>query len=323
MATTYAKGFNTGIEIVPETSYGALAVSGQLRLPATSESMKEGDREWIKNTHMFDEGAAQRVGFQGRYKPVSGGIVTAADYDNCLALIKAALGTQATNNYSFAEENTESLSVVVDRKLKRFQFLGCMIEELRIRADTSDPRVFMEADFVGKNCNISDTALATSTLPTGRIKFSQLTFQIGDCSDALAGGDALTLSSFLLRIKNNFQVEYGNGSQYIIQPWRDKQREVTLEITATRYSSVDEIAAMETAAAAGSIMQSKLTFSDGASDSWIISIPEMYHQAQPHQNVAAKENSMKYTTTFDCYANINNSTYMADVAYELELDATT
>ncbi len=327
MATTYGKGYNTAVEIVPESTYGTLAATGELLVYAESESLVD-DKPFVENTHMAAEGAARKVGFQDR--TTAGGTLTVqADYDACLKLLKCALGANATTYWSFAEENTECMSIVVNRALKRHQFTGGVIEELRIRGGQDDPKVFIEADFIFQKDTPSDTALVATALPAERILYNQMAFYIGNISDALAATDALVLANFLIRIKNSYKIEFGNGSAFIVQPLRESQRNVSLEITALRYDDDAEVTAIEASSNAGSQMQAEFVF-DGAvgSNSWTVMIPNLRLRKKPHPNVSGK-NSMVYQATFDCYQNdSSNATTgalgnMATCTEELEFNCAT
>lgn len=328
-APVYGKGYFTGVEIADETvGYGTLGTS-EFRLLTESETLND-DQPYIENLGTTSEGAARKVGYRDRVS-AGGTLRTQADYNNSLLLVENALGLKSTNNYAFPTdpvENTKSLSVVVDRHIKRYQFTGGVTEEFRLMWNSGDPHVFTESDFIFQKCTPSDTALQATTLPTARVLGRHMVFRIGDITDALAAGDALILSNFLLRVKNNFRVEYaGSDSIYILQPYRESQRIVTLEITALRYSDEDEIDAIESATDAGTQLQADFVFTGAGSDTWTIKIPNMYYQKKPHQNISGK-NSLSYSAIFDCYQNDDlagtpTNEWMNTVDYELELDATT
>ncbi len=301
-ATSYGKEYNAAAEIVPEIAWGSLEATGLLAVLLASETLTD-DKPFPDATHVAGEGAARKVGEQDRIN-ASGMLKVQADYVNCRALLLAALGDSNSTFFYPAEENAQSISALIDRDLKRHQFRGGMIEELRIIGNADDPRVYMECDFVCKDDNPSATELSGATLPAYRILMKHLVFRIADVTNIIAAGDALVLSSFILRIKNNFKVQYGTGSAYIVKPIRDTQRQVTLEITALRYSDETSITAVETAANAGSQLQADFTFTGDSPYVWTIHLPEMYLQKKPHPNVSGK-NSMAYSAVFDVYSHDN------------------
>jgi len=315
MAVTYAKGFNCAAEIVPEVAYGTLATGTEKALRIVDETLT---RQFPLLDSMVKRGTgAERLPTVKDTESASGMVKVEADYHNIHEILLHALGTYTAGppkEYEPAADITASYSVVIDRGVTRFQYTGGMIEELRILGDAATSRIFLEADWIFQKGATSATALAGAALTSSTLmKMSELTFRIGTTADALASGDALALSSFVLRIKNNWKIDFASGSAYMIQPIRDTLREVTLSIMAPRYSSDDEIAAIMTAVTGDSVLQADFTWDGPDTDSLLIELPEMKTAAPPALNIQSHA-VIPFSMDFNCFKNENNQTYMSDAA---------
>lgn len=312
MSVSVAKGFNTSAVIVPESTYGELAETGQKALPLVSETLTRGYdymQEEVKRA-----GGVARLKTELGYQNVAGTTICEFDMDNCNELLEAGIGSVAGGVYTPTAELEKIYSIVVDKELIRHQFLGLMCNELRIRGGVGNPKTLIENDWVGKSMTPSASAIPTASLttPDQKVKHSQLTVLIGDTSNALAGTDAIPVVSYLLTIRNNLKLDYASGSAHIIQPIRETVRQVTLELTTPYYDSSDEVTAIMTAAAAHTIMQASFTWADG-DDTFTLLLPELYLSSYPNQNVSGHQ-ALPFTVTFDCMKNVNNATHMATAA---------
>jgi hypothetical protein len=322
MAVSIAKGFNTKAVIVPEAMYGTLAESGQQALPIISETLTK-NYVYMQNEVKVAGGASRLPSQLGNQ--TAGGTVTCEwDYDNCSELLTAAIGSLALGVFTPTEDLDDKYSIILDKELKRHQFLGGMCQEMRIRggAGINNGKTLLETDWIFRSMTESDTAILADTLTaSGKIKHSNLTFRIGNGTDALAAGDALPLVEYTFRVRNNLSVIYASGnSGSIIQPVRQSMREVTLEITLPYYSSDDETTAIKTAAAAHSLLQADFTWSDGT-DTMLLQIGEMYLGDYPNQNIESHD-MLPFKAMFDVVKNVNNQTYLTAVDYDFLLTLT-
>lgn len=326
-APVYAKGFIGNIIHVPESSYGALAVSGQYAVPAVSEALS-------RNMQYIDEGpvliagktASRRKNLQGQEQ--SGGTVTyRVDYDNVKLIMEAALGTGTGTPFIItpAAEITKYTSILVDNTVERYQYLGGVIEELRIIGDvTADNGIItMEADWVFQTGAASATAALTASLTASTYaKMGEMTFRIADTADALAAGDALKIGKFLIRIKNNLRIEYASESAYIVAPIREKPRETTFEFTCPNYSDNTVQATVRAAIRAHTILQADLTWDGPGSDAIKIEIPEMYAADVVPPNLS-DASTLTLPVKLNCFENVNNQTHMSSVDNDIQITLTT
>lgn len=316
-ATTYGKGFSAGAEIVPEATYGTLATTGEKKLRLISETLTS-QHNLMANEVKAAYGEAQIASVTDTYG-AGGTTVCELDYDNFNELLVSAIGAVATATYEPDAELPTPYSVVIDRLVKRFQYTGGFTEELRItgNATPGDSRVRIENDWTFMKCTPSDTALdGVALVSSTPVKMSELTFSIGDISDALAAGDAIPISSFTLRVKNNLKIDYGSGSAYIIQPIREKQREVYFDVTIPRYSDQTAVTAIQTAITNHTQLQATLNFDGPGSDSFVISLPELFGVQDDNFPNVSDHSVMPFNGRFQAFKNVHNTTHMSTVTYE-------
>jgi len=316
-ATTYGKGFSGAAVIVPESTYGTLAGSGQKKLKLVSETLT--GKHFLLPNEIKNAYGETQIPSVANQKGANGTTICLADYDNIGELLTSAIGAVATTTWEPDAELPTPYSIIVDRVVKRFQFTGGFTEELRIRgqAGANDGRIYIENDWLFQKCTpSSDAMLADDLTSCTEMKMSELTFSIGDTKDALAAGDAIPISAFTFRVKNNLKVDFGSGSAYCIQPIRERQREVYLDITIPRYSNQTAVAAIETAVDAHSILQATLNFDGPGSDSFVLSLPELYAVEEDPMAKIADHAVMPFSASFQAFKNTNNLTHMPTVTYE-------
>lgn len=322
-APTYSKAFDTKAIIVPEATYGTLAGSGQSALRLISETLTAEKPPLYAQIKDANGAARKRSIFDT--ETASGTLIVEADYSNIVTLLEACLGSQTgTGAVSTpyvtvpSDEMSSSYSIVIEKGLKRHQFLGGMVQAMRLKGDVAMSRLRLETDWIFSKRTVSaDPILSASLTSCNAIEMSELVFRIGDISDALGAADALPISTFELGINNNLKVDYASSSTTILQPIRDRQREVYLNITAPRYSSVDEIAAIVTAQEAFSQMQADFTFTGASPKELYIEIAEMFPSAQFQASTPEDFSVRPFDASWDCFDNVNNKTYMSDTTNEL------
>ena len=148
--------------------------------------------------------------------------------------------------------------------------------------------------------------LLPDTIPE-LMTFNQMTFRIGDHSDALGDGDRVCISSFELSLNNNLTSDEqaspcaeNSDAKTQIQPVRNGFREVTLSIEMPRYNADT----FQTWKAANTALQSDIIFTDGTS-SFKIFLPNL--EIIDSGAALAGAGAVKQTVTFKALAWISTS----------------
>lgn len=324
------KGYKVAAELVVEDTFGTLDTDTPVTtaFPLLTETLTQ-TPEWLPNDLKSGSNEAENAPTLARMSPVTGQTTCIVDFHNIEEILKMAVGASSgagtvASPYIF-EPDAEipasgvSYSLIIDKTKERWQFTGGCIESLTLsgQAGTAGGRVIATIDWIFQKLTRSATALAGAALTASEaVKLSQLVFRIGTQADALDSNDALTIADLSYMIKNNWKApEYGSGSNFMVAPIREKQREVSLNLTALRYNSDDEITAIQTAAGAGSKLQADMTFTGGTSPrSLVIKLPELLAIEVPNPPVNDATNLI-FSPKFRAYKN-SSATIMTDVKYE-------
>lgn len=313
MTVVIGRGYAGACVGYEESAWGTNPGSGQIKLPLVSETLTR-NLDMIEQTLKNGYTAARRKPLQV-YEKVAGSTVFELDYHNCGSIFEAAFGTDTSGVFTFADELTKSMTLIIDKGgVQRYTYLGGMINTMRLRTSAANPKALLECDWVFKSASRADTALpsASLTTPEYKVLHNQLVFRIADCADALASGDALTITELVLTIENNLKIDqFGSGSAYIIQPVRQNQRKVSLEITVPRYENSDEILAILTAADAHSALQADATWTGSSPRTCTLKLPELYQTPYANPQVSEDYGIMPMKFTFEAFENVNNQTYMS------------
>ena len=320
-APVIAKGFMTEAVIVPEVvaTFGTLEASGQLAFPFVSASETneymdiedETKRGWgASSVHGQADREIHRVTVVSRF-----------DYDNSVEFLIGVTGHDAADMTPVAE-NALIYSLVIDKVVERWQYTGGVIEEVRIIGSADTSIVMLESDFIFAKLTKAAAAIPTAS-PTAStyLKMQDATFRIGTTADALASTDALTITNFTIRIKNNFLTKWGTASPYIIVPIRGNPRQVYLDFTTSRYDDSDEVAAIGAAMTANSILQADLTISDGVeTNNFLAQFAELYPTPNTRTNPAVGDASpLIFSPSFQAFKNTNNLTHMSTVTEDIRI----
>jgi len=205
------------------------------------------------------------------------------------------LGMGGTHTYA-SSVNTLKLgdnlasfgTIAINKAVAYWEFISSYVDGIELSSKAGD---FLHADYdvVAYNLLRSGTtngATQFSNLAASggkRVLFGDMTFRLGDLSDALASGDNIGLKDFKLSMKNNLtgpqfsspdnSATHTNGL-LTIQPVRNGFREVTLEFTLPRYESSGWGTTLETWKAAKTALQFKgLSSIDTAAKRFELNVP--------------------------------------------------
>jgi hypothetical protein len=204
------------------------------------------------------------------------------------------------------------------------QYLGGVIEEMRLigNVENNSGIVMLETDWVFASGLSSATALPSASLTASvYVKMSDLTFSIGDVTNVLAAGDAIAVHDFTFRIKNNWKIERGSASAYIIQPVRDLPREVTLDFTVSKYSDNTVVAAIAAGLRNHTQLQAVMSWASGA-ETLAIYIPRLYGADIDNMPIA-DDKILALPVKLKAHLNANNAfTGMSTITEEFTLTTT-
>ncbi len=321
MAAIYGKGFESSIDIVPEVTFGTLDTNNELTLPFISETLTHSIEPLMDE--IKDGVGPSRVASIKDMEQGGGTVISEASYLNINELLIQAFGTRTGAGlnvdpylYTPKDEILTSYSLVVNRNVKRYQYTGGVIEEIRIVGDMATSKIRIETDWIFQSVALESTAIVNPGLVASSIALmSQMVFRIGTVGGgALGASDVLPLSTFTFRIKNNFQIDFASGSAFMIQPIRGvDQREVSFEFTSPRYSDDPEIAAVMAAATGHTALQADLTWTGPSPQTMTLELPEIKTIEVPAPNVTDMS-AIPFSASFNCFKNLNNQTFMSGSA---------
>jgi len=320
MADTTGIGHLTDMLMDYETTtYGTLEDSTEIAMPFVSEGLTSKYAE-VKNDVLRAE-AVQRPPAQGN-EAVTGPIVLEADYDNIKEILGYVLGTGTTGTATPADENVMRNSVIIDKKVRRYQFLGGVINRAVFRSDANSEKLMIDTDWIFQHLNITSDAMpgSASLTVSEPVKHSTLVFRINQSSNgALDANDALKIESFTLTVDNHFGVVYGSEDGLILQPMREAKRETKFEFTAARLNTDAEITNLLTEQASWTNIQADLIWTGGlGSNALTIQLPEM-RITEPAPASVEGAGAIPFKVGLTCYKNVSHDTLMGDANDEIRM----
>ena len=270
-------GYHNLLWLAKESGFGSaadMAAGDAVRIPLIDENFKE---SWPLTQKESITGKGGWRGSERQGKTVGGALNAWLSYDQketndflgtdlLLALALGSVnwdGINSVNQLQIADE----LAVfgTVD-KIARYdvstpassiiwEIISNFVKSLEISGAAGDP-IKVSAEFLAYNLlrtGTTNTAAELLALGAGklirtqanRVHFGDLSFRIGDISDALADGDRVQISSFSLKLDNKstdaeFATPGATGipaGNLTVQPVRSDIRDVTFEITLSRYEN--------------------------------------------------------------------------------------
>jgi hypothetical protein len=236
--------------------YGsAAAVAATDLIPFESESFEKSFAR-IRSDVLRGE-AGRRSDDQGN-QTVSGSLPVTLQYDRKSGsaffgadlLLALGMGSEShstgVTTMSLADRSTGLVTIAINKDISVWQLDNGKIGRFSITGGKYDP-VKAEFDMVFRELTRGSTLANTSTTlaaleasfgDTAYIRHRDLTFRIGDLSDALSSEDVVNVENWTLEMDNNLvSDDYGAGSQYPLEPVRGGFRQVTFSITVPRYSN--------------------------------------------------------------------------------------
>jgi hypothetical protein len=266
MAT--ASGFAASIGAGKESTYGASVTVNEC-LPFISEGVNYG---WEMVLNEFFHGQAGYSGSDQGNKSVVGPIDCHWVYDtdntdpfgnglmHGIALGAASFAASA-NTYTLAEDPTNSVTINIDKVVSRWVLDGVRVQTLTI-SGTAGQAVTANYEVIAQDIARSGTAFPSLTTDTpNKTMFDQLTFRVGDLTDALGSGDDTSINNFTLTLNNNLATDhhYNVTTGEILEAKRNGRRDVTFSFTLPRYEADTYIAFRDN----DTKLQANLSFTDG------------------------------------------------------------
>lgn len=156
---------------------------------------------------------------------VSSANVATSTIDNYLHTIN--LGDMESNAGTSTASDVKSLSFQVDKGGIVWDYVGCRVNTLTIKAEAGGP-VMISADLVGKTASITSstpTAVFVDTLP---LDFTGVTFETGD---SLTNVSAESVQSFEVTLNNNMNTDQRSLGDRTIDLLPPIQREITVKVS--------------------------------------------------------------------------------------------
>jgi hypothetical protein len=250
----------------------AFTKTGQVGMPYTEESLT---KEWQRIE------SEALLGFGGKEASEQGNLVGAGstthqlDYNNFLPLLKGAMGAEAGGVVTIEDLCTEMFWIELDKQVSRWRYGAAMATKMTISGAAGEmvKGVFEWAFKLGEENATAFTATISGAMD--KVLFSQLVFRIADQLDAIAGGDAVGISSFELEFNRNMKVDDwvsdASKPQEILVPLEGEFREATLKVTVPRYAA----ATFQTWKDADTNLQADLVFSGPSAQSLTIELPQL------------------------------------------------
>lgn len=243
---TKGKGWKSRMAIGLESTYGT-AVAVTQAVPYLTENIAH-NKERLNDESLTGDAGFNRsfVGQESNMGPLSFNL----DYGNLDMLIAAAMGAASTpalvtdlygNTYTLADEIDHSITAAIDKDVSVHEWRGCKINKLTLRGETSRP-VTAEIELVAYDRKVTGTendsaAIAAATvLEVPVCMFGDLTFRLGDLTDALTSNDDLCISGFELVIDNKLKTDDITNCG-LDEPERDGRRVITLNVTLPSYQA--------------------------------------------------------------------------------------
>ena len=329
------QGYKSRLAMGVEASFGAAASFDSL-VPFTSESISK-MKEMVESG--FLDGTVGVKQLYQSFENVQGAIageavvdVIAGDdygWDNVLyAALGGATFLSSQNIYS-VQSALKSLTVGVNKyhgsTVKLWEAIGMKVKTLNIVGSASNEggKVSWNAELQGKklyrtgDAGITNSASdVTNLAPTSKpenIMMSNLTFQIGDQSNALAAGDQLGINGFEINIDNaltdpeyaSITSSHSDGS-LPIEPERGDRNRVNFSITMPRLSSLQFFDNFN----GNGSLQAKLSFAQSGSKQFDIYLPYLKVMEDPAAPIEGA-GIINHTVNFQAVWNtVNINPYM-------------
>lgn len=253
-----AAGYKAYVAVGVETEYGTIVEPTEL-LPAISADITMNAIKAESNMvvgEAFNEDNRDTVKYE-----TSGALTCIGDYQALDILIGAALGgtiTKTGSSVPYTHENVLStadnerhFTIGIVKDVEDDYIHSAKINEMIVTSNP-DGVIFTFNVVANKRTRATthNTAIKALAFTLGRRIFhDHLVFRIADCANALAAGDAISISEFEMTLNNNFQTDcYDTSSTsktYPAEPFRNGKGTVMLKFTVPRYTANTLVAALE------------------------------------------------------------------------------
>lgn len=251
-------GWQCIMGIKKEATYGT-AVACDKVLPFITEGI--GEDIGFSKDESIGLGVAGANSYLRGTKEYNGDLVCNGRYgdtDYLLAAGMGAVGTPAqvdtsdfyTNDYTLNSRVNTSWTMAIDKSVAVHEYAGCKVDKIVIAGTPGGPctityTLSARSMVNDSSTNTSGTLGALTPLNAPVIMFEDSCnlvastgyVRIGDCSDALASGDELEISSFELTLENNLRTGKFANCGIIDEPLREALRTVTLKVGMVKYTS--------------------------------------------------------------------------------------
>lgn len=263
-------GYKARCGIGKETTWGTLVSPTEL-ITFLSESITRSDEFFEQDTLVSKAG---RLPADKTNITVSGSIEMDNNYQALDLIFALAFGGGAetpsgsgpyTHTIKLSEDISRSLSIFIEKDVSVWEIAGAKINTLTISGIAGEP-IKVSAEIIAKELTRGTSYRATLSglaIPSKpRVVFPHLKFRIADLTDALTDDDEIDISEFELTINNNLATDQRGSKEgnYILEPFRNGRREITLSITVRRYTKDTFINWKEN----GTKLQADLTFTSGS-----------------------------------------------------------
>lgn len=319
------KGYVAKAGIAKETVYGTVVAPAEQIPLLPGESVNE-----------IIEFTEQEVlmGYRGREVPditaivINGDFVAEGNYQ-ALDILWAQIfggttGISGSGPYvhtiDLGEDISRSISLHIEKDVSVWSFGGLSVNTATFTSAPGTNPAQLSCSIIGKNLDRSTThraaldALSASGIP--RMLFHQCVLRIADCADALQASDEVGHSNLELVINNNLITDQRDTESglYILQPFANDRREITLNITIPRYMG-DEFLDYYTNA---TNLQADIVFTSGAYI-WKLELPTLRVKACDAMIDSA--GIVPVNVSMQAYRNDGN-TNMSGITEECELTIT-
>lgn len=267
-------GFGAKMGIIKLGSWAAAYSAPTALIPFLSEDITT-NYQRIEDESLV--GTASRGPSQQGGLAANGSTNHVLDYNNFGTLIECATGGSTSSPYTISDDDLPKWPMVeFEKVIARHRFFPAKISGFTLSGRANES-VKISFKWVVRKRQTSATAFPAISTPGARniVLFSHLDFRIADQVDALAGGDALGITSFELefsRVLKDDDYESGSTPQEIVEPVPSDWRVGNLKITTARYNSGNStiVGWKDTDTA----LQAQLLFSSGG-ESFKVELPNL------------------------------------------------
>ena len=151
--------------------------------------------------------------------------------------------------YTPSDELEVSYSVVIDKKVKRYQCLGGKINSITLRSEVKENKLLADIDWSFQHIDIAATAIPPTTPTTSeKVKHHDLRLLVNTHESVLATTDTLPIQSFEIVRDNKLQTDLYHSSedsvngQMIVEQIRAALPETLFTLTCGRFNTRAELA---------------------------------------------------------------------------------